>query len=72
MAFTLQIGDPNITEITQLPVFDFRRRDMAAGGQGAPLVPAFHQALFQHDSIHRVIFESGVELAQAYVACQQP
>ena len=53
--FTPQIGDPNIiTEITQpLWFLDFRRRDMAAGGQGAPLVPAFHQALFQHDSIHR-------------------
>ena len=59
--FTLQIGDPNIiTEITQLPVVsDFRRRDMAAGGQGAPLVPAFHQALFQHNSIHRVILNLG-------------
>lgn len=59
--FTLQIGDPNIiTEITQIPVIsDFRRRDMAAGGQGAPLVPAFHQALFQHSSIHRVILNLG-------------
>lgn len=60
-AFTLQIGDPHIiTEITQIPVIsDFRRRDLAAGGQGAPLVPAFHQALFQHPDIHRVILNLG-------------
>ena len=59
--FTLQIGDPNIiTEITQIPVIsDFRRRDMAAGGQGAPLVPAFHQDICQHESIHRVILKLG-------------
>lgn len=46
--FTMQLGDMNLlaakTGITV--VGDFRRKDMAFGGQGAPLVPAFHQALF--------------------------
>ncbi|TXJ09101.1 MAG: anhydro-N-acetylmuramic acid kinase [Acinetobacter sp.] len=59
--FSLQIGDPHlITELTGIPVIhDFRSRDLAAGGQGAPLVPAFHQVLFQHESIHRVILNLG-------------
>lgn len=59
--FSLQIGDPNlIVELTGLPVVaDFRRRDVAAGGQGAPLVPAFHQAILQDAQIHRVILNLG-------------
>ncbi|UPL05550.1 Anhydro-N-acetylmuramic acid kinase [Pseudomonas sp. IsoF] len=48
--FTVQIGNPALlAELTQISVIgDFRRRDVAAGGQGAPLVPAFHETLFSH------------------------
>ncbi len=59
--FTIQIGNPYlITEITDIAtVADFRRRDMAAGGQGAPLVPAFHQTLFEEEAPDSVIVNIG-------------
>ena len=59
--FTLQIGDANIlATLTNIDtVADFRRKDMALGGQGAPLVPAFHQAVFQHQTINRAIVNIG-------------
>jgi anhydro-N-acetylmuramic acid kinase len=59
--FSLQIGDPNrIAELTGITtVADFRRRDLAAGGQGAPLVPAFHNAVFRSTQQLRVILNIG-------------
>lgn len=60
-AYTLQIGDPNrIAQRTGITtIADFRRRDMAAGGQGAPLVPAFHAACLSHPEEHRVVVNVG-------------
>ena len=59
--FSLQIGNPNlIAARTRCPVVgDFRRADMALGGQGAPLVPAFHQRFFHEKNRHRVIINIG-------------
>lgn len=58
---SLQIGDPSlIAETTGITVVaDFRRRDMAAGGQGAPMVPAFHAAAFRSKATNRVILNIG-------------
>jgi anhydro-N-acetylmuramic acid kinase len=59
--FTLQIGNPAViahnTGITT--VADFRRADMAVGGQGAPLVPAFHNAVFRSREFSRVVVNIG-------------
>jgi anhydro-N-acetylmuramic acid kinase len=59
--FTLQIGDPNtLAELTGiLTIADFRRRDMAAGGQGAPLVPPFHRELFGSTVQDRAVLNIG-------------
>lgn len=59
--FTLQIGDPNVISTTTgiSTIADFRRRDIALGGQGAPLVPAFHEAIFRTPDKNRIILNIG-------------
>lgn len=59
--FTLQLGDPAvIAERSGIDVVaDFRRADVAAGGQGAPLAPIAHQALLGHDNAKRVVLNLG-------------
>jgi anhydro-N-acetylmuramic acid kinase len=59
--FTIQLGDANITAIqTGIDtVADFRRKDMALGGQGAPLVPAFHREIFQPSDETLIVLNIG-------------
>lgn len=59
--FTLQIGDPNTLCASSgiTTVADFRRRDMALGGQGAPLATAFHQSVFGSAETDRAVVNIG-------------
>lgn len=59
--YTLQVGDPNsIAALTGiLTIADFRRMDVALGGQGAPLVPLFHHALFAFPAQARAVINIG-------------
>ena len=59
--FTTQIADPNIIAARTgiAVVADFRRRDVALGGQGAPLLPAFHKVAFGSDTEDRLVVNTG-------------
>jgi anhydro-N-acetylmuramic acid kinase len=61
LGYTLQINAPaRLAERTGVAVVaDFRSRDVAAGGHGAPLVPAFHDAVFRRPATHRVVLNLG-------------
>lgn len=61
VGYSLQLGNHALlTELTGITVVgDFRARDIAADGEGAPLVPAFHQAVFSSDNCNRVILNIG-------------
>ena len=59
--FSLQIGNAQeLARLTGIDVIsDFRTADIEVGGQGAPLAPAFHQAVFRHEDINRIIVNIG-------------
>jgi anhydro-N-acetylmuramic acid kinase len=61
LGYTRQTNNPSLlAELTGIDVIaDFRSRDIAAGGQGAPLVPAFHHAVFAADNECRVVANIG-------------
>lgn len=61
VGFTIQLIDGALlAELTELPVVcDFRSADIAAGGQGAPLVPAFHAGAFSDPASRRAIVNIG-------------
>ncbi len=59
--YTLQIGDPHVIAVNTgvTVVADFRRHDVALGGQGAPLAPLFHQAFMQSSHENRAVVNIG-------------
>ena len=59
--YSVQLGNANLlAELTNITVVsDFRNRDIVAGGQGAPLVPAFHNEFFSKKNKNRVIINIG-------------
>jgi anhydro-N-acetylmuramic acid kinase len=61
LGYTIQLGNGALlAELSGITVVtDFRSRDIAAGGQGAPLVPAFHDAVFRSETIPRMILNLG-------------
>ncbi|HCG6642906.1 anhydro-N-acetylmuramic acid kinase [Vibrio parahaemolyticus] len=74
LPFTTQLGDANIIAVkTGIDtVADFRRKDMALGGQGAPLVPAFHKSIFAMQDSTTVVLNIGGIANISVLHPQQP
>jgi anhydro-N-acetylmuramic acid kinase len=70
-AYTLQIGcSQTLATLTNIKVIgQFRRKDMVLGGQGAPLVPAFHRVIFQEESSPVFVVNIGGIANITYLPC---
>ncbi len=73
LGYTIQLNQPAVlAERTGITVVaDFRSRDIAAGGQGAPLVPAFHEAVFRSANASRVVVNIGGIANVTSLPCSQ-
>lgn len=74
LPFSLQLGDGNrlAAKTGIIAINDFRRKDMALGGQGAPLVPAFHQQVLGDDRKMRIVVNIGGIANMTVLAPGQP
>ncbi len=74
LGFTTQLNNPALlAELTGIDVVsDFRSRDVAAGGQGAPLAPAFHDGIFRSTTEARVVVNIGGIANISIIAPGQP
>jgi anhydro-N-acetylmuramic acid kinase len=72
--YTIQLNAPALlAELTGINVVaDFRSRDIAAGGQGAPLVPAFHAAMFRGDEARAIVNLGGIANITGLPARESP
>ncbi|MBE1301959.1 MAG: anhydro-N-acetylmuramic acid kinase [Alteromonadaceae bacterium] len=72
--FSVQLGDANtIASMTNIDVVaDFRKKDIALGGQGAPMVPAFHKAVFADERESRVVLNIGGIANITYLPANEP
>lgn len=72
--YSIQLNAPAlVAELTGIDVIsDFRSRDIAAGGQGAPLIPAFHQAVFRDEQKSRALLNIGGIANLSLLQAQQP
>ena len=73
-AFSMQLGDPTrIAVATGIDtIADFRRKDIALGGQGAPLVPAFHAAVFSSPQLRVILNIGGISNITVLRGHQKP